>query len=84
MVKLVYTLALGASAVRRESSSLSIRTVCLVNFQKLYKKHDLSHLRLLRLLSQEIVLMKKARISAQEAFDWQSKLLKDAIGCGVK
>lgn len=49
-------------------------------YQKLYKKQDLLHLHLLRLLSQEIVLMKKARISAQEAFDWQSKLLKDAMG----
>ena len=49
-------------------------------YQKLYKKHDLLHLHLLRLLSQEIVLMKKTRITAQEAFDWQSKLLKDAMG----
>ena len=51
-------------------------------YQKLYKKQDLLHLHLLRLLSQEIVLMKKTRISAQEAFDWQSKLLKDAMGGG--
>jgi len=45
----------------------------------LYKKRELLHLHLLRLLTQEVVLMKKIRITAREAFDWQSKLLKDAM-----
>ena len=48
-------------------------------YQQLYKKHDLLSLHLLRLLTQEIVLMKKLRITAREAFEWQSKLLKDAL-----
>jgi hypothetical protein len=48
-------------------------------YQKLYKKHDLLSLHLFRLMTQEIVLMKKLKITAREAFDWQSKLLKDAI-----
>jgi len=34
-------------------------------------------------MTQEIVLMKKLKITAREAFDWQSKLLKDAI-CDVE
>ncbi len=37
VVKLVYTLALGASAARRESSSLSIRTV-MFNKKTTYAK----------------------------------------------
>ncbi|MEA1936506.1 MAG: ATP-binding protein [Patescibacteria group bacterium] len=48
-------------------------------YRQLYKKHDLLSLHLLRLLTQEIVLMKKLRITAREAFEWQSKLLKDAL-----
>lgn len=48
-------------------------------YRDLYKKRDLLHLHLLRLLTQEIVLMKKLRITAREAFEWQSKLLKDAL-----
>ena len=48
-------------------------------YRDLYKKHDLLHLHLLRLMTQEIVLMKKLRITAKEAFEWQSKLLKDAL-----
>jgi len=48
-------------------------------YQRLYKKRELLNLHLLRLITQEIVLMKKLRITAREAFDWQSKLLKDAL-----
>lgn len=48
-------------------------------YQKLYKKSDLLNLHLLRLLTQEIVLMKKLRITSREAFDYQSKLLRDSI-----
>jgi len=48
-------------------------------YRDLYKKKDLLHLHLLRLLTQEIVLMKKMRITAREAFEWQSKLLKDSL-----
>ena len=48
-------------------------------YQKLYKKHDVLSLHLLRLVTQEIVLMKKLRITAREAFEWQSKLLTDAL-----
>lgn len=48
-------------------------------YRDLYKKHDLLHLHLLRLLTQEIVLMKKLKITSREAFAWQSKLLKDAL-----
>lgn len=48
-------------------------------YQKFYKKGELLSLHLLRLVSQEIVLMKKLRITASEAFVWQGKLLKDAL-----
>lgn len=48
-------------------------------YQKLYKKREMLGLHLLRLITQEIVLMKKLRITAPEAFSWQSKLLKDAL-----
>ncbi len=48
-------------------------------YQKLYKRRDLLSLHLLRLITQEIVLMKKIRITAREAFELQSKLLKDAM-----
>jgi len=48
-------------------------------YQKLYKKRELLSLHLLRLITQEVVLMKKLQISSREAFTWQSKLLKDAI-----
>ena len=50
-------------------------------YQKLYKKREILSLHLLRLITQEIVLMKKLRITAKEAFEWQGKLLKDAL-CG--
>lgn len=48
-------------------------------YRKLYKKRELLSLHLLRLITQEIVLMKKLRITAREAFEWQAKLLKDAM-----
>ncbi len=50
-------------------------------YQQLYKKRDLLGMHLLRLVTQEIVLMKKLRITAAEAFNWQGRLLKDAL-CG--
>jgi len=43
------------------------------------KNRELLNRHLLRLITQEIVLMKKLRITAHEAFDWQSKLLTDAV-----
>jgi len=48
-------------------------------YQKLYKKRELLSLHLLRLITQEVVLMKKLHIASREAFAWQGKLLKDAI-----
>jgi len=48
-------------------------------YLKLYKRRELLGLHLLRLITQEVVIMKKPRIEAREAFDWQSKLLKDAV-----
>lgn len=48
-------------------------------YQKFYKKREQLALHLMRLITQEIVLMKKLRITASEAFNWQSKLLKDAL-----
>ncbi len=44
-----------------------------------YKKRDIFDMHLLRLITQEVVLMKKNRLDAREAFDWQSKLIKDAL-----
>lgn len=49
-------------------------------YQKFFGKHELFELNLLRLLTQEIVLMKRLRIPAAEAYTLQSKLLSDAIG----
>ena len=49
-------------------------------YQKFYKKRDLLGLHLMRLITQEIVLMKKSRITAADAFSWQGKLLQDALG----
>jgi len=49
-------------------------------YQKFYKKRDLLGLHLMRLITQEIVLMKKSRLTAADAFSWQSKLLQDALG----
>ncbi len=48
-------------------------------YRKVYPKKDLFNLHLLRLLSQEIVMMKKIRLPARQAFNWQSRLLTDAI-----
>ena len=50
-------------------------------YQALYRKRDQFELHLLRLITQEIVSMKKLHLRAREAFEWQSKLLTDAI-CG--
>lgn len=49
-------------------------------YQYFYQRKDLFELHLLRLITQEVILMKRLRINAQEAFSWQSKLLTDAIG----
>lgn len=48
-------------------------------YQKVYKRKDLFSMHLLRLISQEVVLMKKLKITAREAFEWQSKILSDAL-----
>ena len=48
-------------------------------YQKVYKKRDTLVLHLLRLITQEIVLMKKTRLSAADAYELQSKLLTDAV-----
>ena len=48
-------------------------------YQKFYKKRDLLGLHLTRLITQEIVLMKKLRLTAADAFSWQGKLLQDAL-----
>lgn len=48
-------------------------------YQRVYGRREALTLHLLRLITQEIILMKKTNISAREAFLWQSKLLKDAI-----
>jgi len=48
-------------------------------YRRLYSKKDLFDLHLFRFLTQEIILMKKIRLPAREAFNWQSRLLADAI-----
>lgn len=48
-------------------------------YQKLSPRKEQFSLHLLRLITQEIVLMKKLRLAAKDAFEWQSKLLTDAI-----
>ncbi|MDA2935982.1 ATP-binding protein [Patescibacteria group bacterium AH-259-L05] len=48
-------------------------------YKKLYKKKDLFTLHLLRLITQEVVLMKKVRLPASHAYQYQSKLLTDAL-----
>lgn len=48
-------------------------------YQKLAPRKEQFSLHLLRLITQEIVLMKKLRLAAKDAFEWQSKLLTDAI-----
>lgn len=48
-------------------------------YQKLSAKKEQFELHLLRLITQEIVIMKKLRLGAKEAFEWQGKLLTDAL-----
>lgn len=48
-------------------------------YLELYSKKDKLALHLLRLITQEIVMMKRTRLSAKDAFEMQSKLLTDAI-----
>ena len=48
-------------------------------YQSVYRKRDLFKLHLFRLITQEIVLMKKLKITANDAFKYQSKLLTDAV-----
>ena len=48
-------------------------------YQNVYKKRELFKLHLFRLITQEIVLMKKLKITASDAFKFQSKLLTDAV-----
>lgn len=48
-------------------------------YRKFYQHREQLELHLLRLMTQEIVMMKKARLSAQEAFAWQSQLLTEAF-----
>lgn len=48
-------------------------------YQSVYKKRELFKLHLFRLITQEIILMKKLKITAADAFKYQSKLLTDAI-----
>lgn len=48
-------------------------------YKELYPKGDLLALHLLRLITREIVLMKRQRISARQAYEMQSRLLTDAI-----
>ena len=62
----------------------SIKNAIYINqdhplYQKLYKKHDQLILHLLRLVTQEIIIMKRLRLSALQAFEMQSKLLTDAL-----
>lgn len=48
-------------------------------YTSLSRRHDQFSLHLLRLITQEIVLMKRLHLPAREAFEFQSKLLTDAI-----
>lgn len=48
-------------------------------YQKFYVKLDALSLYLLKIIAQEVILMKKPHLAARDAFDWQSKLLKDAL-----
>lgn len=50
-------------------------------YQEMSKDKKALELHLLRLLTQEITMMKRLRLSARDAYDWQGKLLTDAI-CG--
>ena len=73
-----------ASLGENEAEAVSRGNMIYINqdhplYQKLYKKQELLGLHLLRVITREIILMKKLRLTAEAAFDWQSKLLKDAI-----
>lgn len=48
-------------------------------YQKIYNSKDKLIMHLLRLISQEIVILKKKRISAKEAFEIQSKIITAAV-----
>ncbi|MEK7537623.1 MAG: ATP-binding protein [Patescibacteria group bacterium] len=48
-------------------------------YRKFYQHREQLELHLLRLMTQEIVMMKKVRLSAPEAFAWQSQLLTEAF-----
>lgn len=48
-------------------------------YKRFYSKKDAFELYLLRLITKEIVLMKKLRLEARQAYLWQSKLLTDAL-----
>lgn len=50
-------------------------------YNKLYNQKDQMEFNLLRLITQEIVTMRKSRINSVEAFSAQSQLLTDAL-CG--
>lgn len=47
-------------------------------YQAVYKKRDMLTMHLYRLITQEIVMMKK-KVGSKEAFEWQGRLIKDAI-----
>lgn len=63
---------------------MSQRTVIYINqdhplYRKIYSKKELLSFHLLRLITQEVVIMKKLRLPAREAFALQSRLLRDAL-----
>lgn len=48
-------------------------------YLKYFKNKNENQIHLLRLITQEISMMKRLRLPAREAFELQSKLLKDAV-----
>lgn len=63
---------------------ISERNIISINqdhplYQKLSMKGEILSLHLLRLVSQEVVLMKKLNLPAREAFGMQSRILRDAL-----
>ncbi|MDI6883327.1 MAG: ATP-binding protein [Patescibacteria group bacterium] len=48
-------------------------------YQKFYKNQETFLLHLARIITKEIILMKKLRIPARDAYDYQSKLLTDVF-----
>lgn len=48
-------------------------------YKKLYSQKELLSLHLLRLITQEIVMMKRIRLPAKDAFQLQSRLLTDSL-----